>query len=49
LWFFQEFFRFQSASAATCRHYCRYEAYSLDERISVLPVAGIPELAASLG
>ena len=25
------------------------EAYSLDERISVLPVAGIPELAASLG
>ena len=25
------------------------EAYSLDERISVLPVAGIPELAPSLG
>ncbi|MDE2905722.1 MAG: hypothetical protein OXQ28_06515 [Acidobacteriota bacterium] len=25
------------------------EAHSLDERVSVLPVAGVPELAASLG
>ena len=25
------------------------EAYSLDDRISALPVAGIPALAASLG
>lgn len=29
--------------------YPGHEAYSLDERISVLPVAGVPALAASLG